>query len=210
MPHREFHLPILPYHHGDLAPAISKETVLFHYGRHHKGYVDKLNQLIADSPALEDARLEAIVRNSQGELFNNAAQAWNHTFYWQCLSANPKDYKPSGALAQALQQQFGSIEKFLEEFSSHAEKNFGSGWTWLVREEGGKLAILDTKNADTPITGNDDPLLVVDVWEHAYYIDYRNERKKHLDAVNRILNWRFASTCFDSAEEFSATQLMVA
>lgn len=204
-----FHLPILPYHHGDLAPAVSKETILFHYGRHHKGYVDKLNELIEGNP-LRDAGLEAIVRNSSGELFNNAGQAWNHTFFWQCLSPNPRDTKPSAALKAALDENFGSVEQFLEQFSEHATKNFGSGWTWLVRKEGGSLAIVDTKNADTPITGDDNPLLVVDVWEHAYYLDYRNERKRYLDAVGRIYNWRFASECFDSAEEFSATELMVA
>jgi Fe-Mn family superoxide dismutase len=204
-----FQLPILPYNHGDLAPAISKETILFHYGRHHKGYVNKTNELLKGTP-IKDANLEAIVRNSTGELFNNAAQAWNHTFYWQCLSPNPKDYKPSSALKRALESSFGSLEEFLEQFNDHAQKNFGSGWTWLVREPEGKLSILDTKNADTPITENCDPLLVADVWEHAYYIDYRNERKKHLEALSRVLNWKFASTCYDSAEEFSATRLMVA
>ena len=204
-----FHLPILPYHHGDLAPAISKETLLFHYGRHHKGYVDKLNELIAEHP-LRDAGLEAIVRNSTGELFNNAGQAWNHTFFWQCLSPDPKDYKPSQPLKGALDQAFGSLEQFLEKFSEHAVKNFGSGWTWLVRREDGGLEIVDTKNAETPISGDDTPLMVVDVWEHAYYLDYRNERQRYLEAVSRIFNWRFASECFDSAEEFSATELMVA
>ncbi len=204
-----FQLPILPYQHGDLAPAISKETILFHYGKHHKGYVEKLNELLQQSP-VKDANLEAIVRNSTGDLFNNAAQAWNHTFYWQYLSANPKEYKPSAVLKKAVDEAFGSTESFLEEFASHAEKNFGSGWTWLVRKANGKLAIVDTKNADTPITSDADPLLVVDVWEHAYYIDYRNERKKHLEAATRILNWKFASACYDSAEEFSATSLMVA
>jgi superoxide dismutase, Fe-Mn family len=204
-----FHLPILPYQHGDLAPAISKETILFHYGRHHKGYVDKMNELLEGSP-LKDSALEAIVRNSSGELFNNAAQAWNHTFYWQCLSPDVKEYKPSSALQRALEDSFGSLSSFLEQFASHAQKNFGSGWTWLIRKPGGQLGILNTSNAHTPITGDDDPLLVLDVWEHAYYIDYRNERKNHLAAVNRILNWKFASACFDSAEEFSATNLMVA
>lgn len=204
-----FQLPILPYNHGDLAPAISKETILFHYGRHHKGYVDKLNELLKGTP-VKDANLEAIVRNSTGELFNNAAQAWNHTFYWQCLSPNPHDYKPSKLLSRAIEEAFGSMDQFQSEFTEQAVKNFGSGWTWLVREQGGKLAILNTSNADTPITGDADPLLVADVWEHAYYIDYRNERKKHIEAVNRILNWKFASACFESAEEFSATKLMVA
>ncbi len=150
------------------------------------------------------------MRSANGELFNNAAQAWNHTFYWQCLSPDQKDYKQSPALKQAVEAEFGSNDQFFEKFIAHAEKNFGSGWTWLVREKSGKLAIVDTKNADTPITGDADPLLVVDVWEHAYYIDYRNERKKHLEAATRIMNWKFASQCFDSATEFSATKLMVA
>jgi len=204
-----FHLPLLPFHHDDLAPVISKETILFHYGRHHKGYVEKVNALIKGSP-LRESGLEAIVRNSSGELFNNAAQAWNHTFYWQCLSSSSKDYVPSPHLKRAIEGSFGSVDTFLEEFSLSAQNNFGSGWTWLVRGSAGKLAIRNTSNADTPITGDEDPLLVLDVWEHAYYIDYRNERKKHIQAVSRILNWKFASTCFDSAEEFSATELMVA
>lgn len=209
MSQHPFHLPILPYNHGDLASAISKETILFHYGRHHKGYVDKLNELV-EGTALEDARLEAIVRNSQGELFNNAAQAWNHTFYWHCLSPEKKDHQPSALLQQAIAGSFGSLEGFLEKFTDQAVKNFGSGWTWLVRDQAGKLSILNTKNAETPITGDDIPLLVADVWEHAYYIDYRNERKKHLEALRGILNWKFASARYDDKEEFEATPFMAA
>ncbi len=202
-----FQLPKLPYDQGALAPTMSQETFTYHYGKHHKAYIDKLNELISQSPQ-RDASLEEIVRKSEGGLFNNAAQAWNHTFFWHCLSPKAEDHKASAALQQAIDKKFGSTKAFMEQFVTQGVGNFGSGWTWLVRKEGGALDIVNTKNAETPITGKDVPLLVVDVWEHAYYVDYRNERKRFIESLNNIYNWRFASERFESAEVFAATPLM--
>ena len=202
-----FQLPKLPYDTSALAPTISKETFDFHYSKHHKAYIDKMNELLGDSP-LKGASLEEIVTKSSGGMFNNAAQSWNHTFYWYNFSPNPS--QPGSALEKAINEAFGSKDKFVEQLVAQGVANFGSGWTWLVRDNAGKVSILNTSNADNPLTKGLTPLLVADVWEHAYYIDYRNVRKGHLEAVAKILNWKFASERYDSNEIFNCTKLMQA
>lgn len=202
-----FHLPALSYGPDSLAPYLSEETLRYHYGKHHQAYVDKTNQLIETSD-LRDGTLEEIVRGSNGTLFNNAAQAWNHTFYWECLSPDEADRKPSQSLEDAICKAFGDRRGFLEKFATSAMENFGSGWTWLVRNGDGALSIQNSSNAGTPIKGGFAPLLVVDVWEHAYYIDYRNERKKYLESFMQVVNWRFVSERFDAQDVFNATNLM--
>ena len=184
-------LPALPYERDALQPHISAETLDYHYGRHHLAYVNNLNTLIQGTPQA-DASLEAIIRNSSGAVFNNAAQIWNHTFYWHSLSPNGGG-RPGGRLAEAIDRAFGSFEAFKADFDKSAIGNFGSGWTWLVQRADGSLGIVNTSNAATPITGSDRPLLTVDVWEHAYYIDYRNARPKYLDAFWQLVNWEFAA-----------------
>ncbi|HEY9513771.1 MAG TPA: Fe-Mn family superoxide dismutase, partial [Rhodanobacter sp.] len=173
-------LPPLPYEKNALEPHISAETLEFHYGKHHQGYVTNLNKMI-EGTEFADAALEDIIRKSSGGMFNNAAQTWNHTFYWNSMKPNGGG-APSGKLADAITKSFGSVEKFKEQFSKSATGNFGSGWTWLVQRPDGSLGIVNTSNAATPITGSDKPLFTTDVWEHAYYIDYRNARAKYLDA----------------------------
>ncbi|MCB1606368.1 MAG: superoxide dismutase [Fe] [Xanthomonadales bacterium] len=184
-------LPPLPYARDALAPHISAETIDFHYGKHHQTYVTNLNAMIKDTE--DDAKsLEEIVRSSSGGMFNNAAQIWNHTFYWNCLSPNGGG-DPSGKLADLIIAQFGSIEAFKDQFSKTSITTFGSGWGWLVQRPDGSLALTSTSNAATPITGDDTPLLTCDVWEHAYYIDYRNARPKYLEAFWNLVNWEFAA-----------------
>lgn len=184
-------LPALPYENNALEPHISKETLEFHYNKHHAGYVSKLNAAI-DGTDFANASLEDIVKQASGGLFNNAAQTWNHTFYWNSLSPNGGG-EPTGKLLEAINKAFGSVAKFKEEFSTAAAGNFGSGWTWLVQRADGGLAIVNTSNAATPITGADKPLLTLDVWEHAYYIDYRNARPKYIEAFWNLVNWEFAA-----------------
>ncbi len=183
-------LPPLPYEQDALEPHISKETLEFHYGKHHNTYVVKLNGLIEGSE--DDGKsLEEIVKSSSGGIFNNAAQVWNHSFYWNCLSPNGGG-APSGALASAIEANFGSLEEFKTKFTDSAVNNFGSGWTWLVQNADGGLAIVNTSNAATPLTeAGVTPLLTVDVWEHAYYIDYRNLRPKYMEAFWALVNWDF-------------------
>jgi Fe-Mn family superoxide dismutase len=184
-----FDLPPLPYAHDALAPVISRETLELHHGKHHKKYVDTMNQLLAEQP-VQAQTLEEVVRRSSGKLFNNAAQAWNHAFYWQCLT--PKGAKPSPAMRKLLESAFGSWEKFAEAFADAANGQFGSGWAWLVKKQGG-LEILATPNAETPMARGATCLLTIDVWEHAYYVDYRNQREKYVSAlINELLNWEFA------------------
>lgn len=186
-----FKLPELPYPKDALAPHISSETLEYHYGKHHKGYLDKLNKQVADTE-FESKSLEDVIKTAEGGMFNNAAQLWNHTFYWNSLSPEGGG-KPSGAIAEAIDASFGSFDKFKEEFTNSAKGNFGSGWTWLVQRVDSNLAIVNTGNAGTPVTEDDlTPLLTVDVWEHAYYIDYRNARAKYLDAFWALVNWTFA------------------
>ena len=187
-----FELPALPYAQNALQPHISAETLEFHYGKHHKTYVDKLNGLV-DGTDLAGKSLEEVVRASQGPVFNNAAQVWNHTFYWHCLSPNGGG-EAKGAVAKAIDSAFGSFAAFKEQFTNSAVNNFGSGWTWLVKGADGKLAIVNTGNAATPLTDKAlVPLLTVDVWEHAYYIDYRNARPKYMDAFWALVNWDFVN-----------------
>jgi Fe-Mn family superoxide dismutase len=186
-----FTLPALPYELDALAPHISKETLEFHYGKHHQTYVTNLNNLVAGTE-FENASLEDIVRKSSGGVFNNAAQVWNHTFYWNSLS--PKGGgEPSGKLLDAINGKWGTVAAFKEAFNKSAAGNFGSGWTWLVKKQDGSLDIVNTSNAATPLTTSDVPLLTCDVWEHAYYIDYRNARPKYLENFWSLVNWEFAA-----------------
>jgi superoxide dismutase, Fe-Mn family len=182
-----FSLPPLPYAEDALAPVISAETLKLHHGKHHKKYVDTANQLLEKEP-LRASSVEEVVRQAKGKLFNNAAQAWNHDFYWKSLS--PKRQRPSGALLHRLEKDFGSYEKFADAFSQAAIGQFASGWAWLV-EKGGKLEVTTTGNADTPMAHGIRCLLTVDVWEHAYYVDYRNERERYVSAILNCLNWGF-------------------
>ena len=187
-----FELPALPYAKDALAPHISAETLDFHYGKHHQTYVDNLNKMIPGTE-FADADLETIVKKSQGGMFNNAAQIWNHTFYWNSLSPNGGG-EPKGKLADAIVKAFGSFAAFKEEFTKVAIGTFGSGWAWLVQRADGSLGLVSTSNAATPITGADRPLLTCDVWEHAYYIDYRNARPKYVEAFWNLANWEFAAS----------------
>ncbi|MCF6235298.1 MAG: superoxide dismutase [Fe] [Gammaproteobacteria bacterium] len=190
----EHKLPELPYAMNALAPTISQETLEYHYGKHHKAYVTNLNNLIKGTE-FENASLEEIIKKSSGGLFNNAAQVWNHTFYWNSLSPNGGG-KPSGTLADAINAEFGSFEAFKEKFSTSAATNFGSGWTWLVKNQSGSLEIVNTSNAGCPLTDDKIPLLTCDVWEHAYYIDYRNVRPKYIEAFWSLVNWDFVASNF--------------
>src|SRR5690606_13216023 len=187
-------LPALPYDKTALAPYISEETLNFHYGKHHKGYVDKTNAAIAESK-LEKASLEVIIREAEGidqSLFNNAAQVWNHNFYWSSLS--PKGGgAPTGDIATLIDKSFGSHDEFSKKFAEAATGRFGSGWAWLVKARD-KLEIRTTSNAETPLTKGATPLLTLDVWEHAYYLDYQNARKKYVAAfLDHLVNWDFAN-----------------
>ncbi len=188
-----FELPALPYEKTALEPHISAETLEYHYGKHHKTYVDKLNGLV-DGTDMANKALEDVVKTATGGMFNNAAQVWNHTFYWNCLSPNGGG-APSGELAAKISESFGSVDKFKDEFTNSAVGNFGSGWTWLVQKRDGALAIVNTDDAETPLTDESvTPLLTVDVWEHAYYIDYRNARPKYMEAFWALVNWDFVAS----------------
>ena len=184
-------LPPMPYPLDALQPHISKETLETHYGKHHQAYVTNLNNLVKGSE-FENASLEEIIRKSTGGIFNNAAQVWNHTFYWHCLSPKAGG-EAKGALAQAISRKFGSFATFKEAFSKSAVENFGSGWTWLVKKTDGTVDIVNTSNAATPLTGPDKPLLTCDVWEHAYYVDYRNRRPDYVAAFWNLVHWEFAA-----------------
>jgi Fe-Mn family superoxide dismutase len=191
-----FELPLLPYADTALEPIYSAKTISFHYGKHHKAYVDNLNKLLAGNP-LETKALEEIIRSVAGDatkagVFNNAAQIWNHTFFWHSMKPGGGG-KPSGALAQKIEAAFGSYEKFAEQFKAAAVGRFGSGWAWLVAD-GDTLKIVSTPNAETPITAGLKPLITVDVWEHAYYLDYQNRRPDFVQAfLDHLVNWDFAA-----------------
>ena len=190
-----FELPPLPYNRDALVPYISEETLDFHYGKHHQAYVTNLNNL-DEGTENADKSLEEVVRSSEGGLFNNAAQVWNHTFYWNSLAPNAGG-APTGALADAIDAAFGSYDDFKAKFTASAAGNFGSGWTWLVKNAAGELEIVNTSNAGTVITDESlTPLLTCDVWEHAYYVDYRNARPEYLKNFWEIVNWDFASANF--------------
>jgi len=186
-----FELPPLPWTDDALAPHISAETIAYHYGKHHQAYVDNLNKLTAGTD-WEGKSLEEVVKGSEGGLFNNAAQVWNHTFYWSSLSPNGGG-EPDGALADKIAASFGGFAAFKEKFTSAAIGRFGSGWAWLVDKPGEGLSIETTPNAETPLTYQCKPLLTCDVWEHAYYIDYRNARPKYLEHFWELVNWDFAA-----------------
>ena len=187
-------LPALPYAMNALEPTISQETLEYHYGKHHQTYVTNLNNLVPGTE-FENASLEDIVMKSSGGVFNNAAQIWNHTFYWNCLSPNGGG-APSGDLAGAIDKAFGSFDEFKKTFATSAATNFGSGWTWLVKNSDGGVEIVNTSNAANPMTDGKTPLLTVDVWEHAYYIDYRNARPKYLEEIWNLINWDFVAGNF--------------
>jgi Fe-Mn family superoxide dismutase len=187
----EHTLPPLPYAKDALQPHISAETLEYHHGKHHQTYVTNLNNLIKGTE-YENMSLEEIIKKSSGGLFNNSAQVWNHTFFWNCMSPNGGG-APTGKVADAINAKWGSFDKFKEEFNKAALGNFGSGWTWLVQKTDGSVDIVNTSNAGTPLTTADKPLLTADVWEHAYYIDYRNARAKFLEAFWNVANWDFVN-----------------
>ncbi|RZJ84796.1 MAG: superoxide dismutase [Fe] [Massilia sp.] len=187
----EHQLPALPYAKDALQPHISAETLEYHHGKHHQTYVTNLNNMIKGTE-YENMSLEEIIQKSTGGVFNNSAQVWNHTFFWNCMSPNGGG-APTGKVADAINAKWGSFDKFREEFNKSALGNFGSGWTWLVQKTDGSVDIVNTSNAGTPLTTTDKPLLTADVWEHAYYIDYRNARAKFLDAFWNVANWEFVN-----------------
>ena len=190
-----FELPALPYAKDALAPHISAETLDYHHGKHHKAYVDKLNTLVPGTE-FEGKSLEEVIKSSSGPVFNNAAQIWNHTFYWHCLSPNGGG-APTGAVADAITKAFGSFDKFKEDFTNSAINNFASSWTWLVKKADGSVAIVNTSNAATPLTdASVTPILTIDLWEHAYYIDYRNSRPNYINAFWALVNWDFVNANF--------------
>ncbi len=186
-----FKLPELPYAKNALEPFISEETLEFHYGKHHQTYVNNLNNLTSGSD-LDNDDLENVIKDSEGGVFNNAAQVYNHTFYWNCMAANA-GWEAYEKIAELINRDFWDFETFKEKFSISAATNFGSGWTWLVKTTEGKLEIVNTSNADTVITTDKTPLLVIDVWEHAYYIDTRNARPKYIENFWNLVNWDFVN-----------------
>ncbi|OGT37798.1 MAG: superoxide dismutase [Gammaproteobacteria bacterium RIFCSPHIGHO2_12_FULL_38_14] len=189
-----FSLPKLPYEMDALAPIISKETLEYHYGKHHQAYVTNLNNLTKDTE-FADQSLEEVIMKSSGGIFNNAAQVWNHTFYWSCMT--PKSAgEPQGKLADAIKKKFESFDEFKKLFTQSGTTLFGSGWTWLVKNNAGELEIINTSNAQLPMKENKKALLTCDVWEHAYYIDYRNARPKYLENFWKLVNWDFVQDNF--------------
>ena len=189
-----FELPALPYSMDALAPIISQETLEYHYGKHHQTYVTNLNNLVPGTE-FEGKSLEDIIMSSSGGMFNNAAQIWNHTFYWNCMGPAGNN-QPQGELADAINSAFGSFETFKEKSSQTAITTFGSGWAWLVKNAEGALELLSTSNAATPMTENKKALLTCDVWEHAYYIDFRNARPKYVEGWWELVNWEFVASQF--------------
>ncbi len=190
-----FELPKLPYELDALQPYISKETLEYHYGKHHQAYVTNLNNLIKDTE-FASMSLEDIIMKSSGGMFNNAAQVWNHTFYWHCMTPKSNG-QPSGALADAINKKFGSFDEFKKAFTQSAITCFGSGWTWLVKNAQGELEIVNTSNAGLPMKDGKQALLTCDVWEHAYYIDYRNLRAKYVENFWQLTNWDFVAKNFE-------------
>ena len=192
-----FELPPLPYEKNALEPHISAETLEFHYGKHHQTYVTNLNNLVKGTE-FEGKGLEDVVKTSSGGIFNNAAQVWNHTFYWNCLAPNAGG-EPTGAVAEAITKSFGSFAEFKAQFTDAAVKNFGAGWTWLVKKADGSLAIVSTSNAATPLTTDATPLLTVDVWEHDYYQKFRNKRPENVKGCWDVVDWEKAAEHIASA-----------
>ena len=191
----EHTLPALPFAHDALAPAMSKETLEYHHDKHHNAYVTNLNNL-QKGTEFESMTLEEIIKKASGGIYNNAAQVWNHTFFWSCIKP-AGGAEPKGALADAINAKWGSYAAFKEAFTKSAVGNFGSGWTWLVRKADGSVDIVNTSNAGCPLTGADKALITIDVWEHAYYIDFRNARPKFVETyLNSLVNWDFAAKNF--------------
>ncbi len=190
-----YHLPELPYSKDSFGATISSETFDYHYGKHHQTYITNLNNLIKGTEWENKTLDEIVVGCKDQKIFNNAAQHWNHTFYWYCLT--PEKNEPTGPLLDAINSRWGSVQKFTEDFSSQAVANFGSGWTWLAKQ-GNDIAIVNTSNAGNPLTSNYQPLLTVDIWEHAYYIDYRNARAKYVENFSNLINWKFVEGNFSS------------
>jgi Fe-Mn family superoxide dismutase len=194
----EITLPKLPYEMNALEPHISAETLNFHYFKHHQGYVDKTNKLLRNTP-MEGWSLEDVVKWSRNKVHNNAAQVWNHNFYWQCMIPASKAKQPELSLKGAIRESFGGQHQFFEQFTHKAMEHFGSGWAWLIRDSEGGLSIQTTHDAESPLCAAEDvrPLLVCDLWEHAYYIDFRNERARYLESFYQVINWEFVSECYD-------------
>lgn len=192
-----FQQPPLPFAMDALTPFLSEEQLMYHYGKHHAAYFKNLNGLVEGKPEAE-MTLREVVLGSAGPVFNNAAQAWNHTFFWESMT--PKGGgKPQGALAEAIDRDFGSFDAFRKVMSEAAVKLFGSGWAWLASDKEGKLEVMPLGNADTPLKHGKEPVLTIDVWEHAYYVDYRNERGKFVDAFWTAANWEHAAKCYAKA-----------
>ena len=187
-----FSLPPLPYEMNALEPHISSETLEFHYGKHHQTYVNNLNGLVEGTDNASKS-LEEIIMSSDGGLFNNAAQVWNHTFYWNCMGPNGGG-NPTGSAADAINQAFGSFDNFKDQFSKSAATNFGSGWTWLVKNSSGTVEIQNTSNAGCPMTSGNKALLTIDVWEHAYYVDKRNARPAYIESWWNLVNWDYVNS----------------
>lgn len=188
-----FKLPELPYKLDELEPYISEKTLSYHYGKHHKAYIDNLNGLLEnEGDRYEGKNVEEIVADSQGKIFNNAAQAYNHTFYWYCMSPLTEEAnEPSPSLSKILTDNFGGVEEFKAKFTEVAKTHFGSGWAWLLKKKDGSIEIAGMHDADTPLMNGDTPLLALDVWEHAYYLDYQNSRPDYIEAFWKVVNWRF-------------------
>ncbi len=199
-----FELLKLPYAKHTLEPFISEKTIEYHYGKHHRAYVNNLNNLVAKDDSLKEKKLTDIIRQYAevgGAIFNNAAQVWNHSFYWECLTppSNEDANEPSGKLADAIIEIFGSFEAFKDQFSQKAMSTFGSGWVWLIKNKNGKLEVLSTSNAANPMSAGHTPLLTCDVWEHAYYLDTKNDRSKYISNFWSLVNWAFVAHQFEMA-----------
>lgn len=204
-----FKLPQLPYPKTGLAPFLGDEQMTFHYEKHHKAYIDNLNKFLETDPSLKAKTLEEIVLSSTGGIFNNSAQAWNHTFFWFNMAPAGQGGQPSGELAAAITRDFGSLDDLKGKFVDGGVKTFGSGWIWLCVDTAGKLSLVSTSNAQVPFTGNGPvPLMVADVWEHAYYVDYRNARQKFLETFWSHVNWKFVSENFASKKVRDLTKAM--
>ncbi len=205
-----FKLPQLPYAKTALAPFLNEEQMTFHYDKHHKAYIDNLNKFMETDASLKNKSLEEIVLTSSGGVFNNAAQIWNHTFYWFNMAPAGQGGQPTGALADAIKRDFGSLDELKAKFVEGGVKTFGSGWIWLCTDGTGKLTLVSTSNAAVPFTSNGPvPLMVSDVWEHAYYIDYRNARQKYLETFWNHINWNFVSENYTSKKVRDLTKSMI-
>lgn len=205
-----FKLPQLPYAKTALAPFLNEEQMTYHYDKHHKAYIDNLNKFIETDSSLKGKSLEEIVLSSSGGIFNNAAQIWNHTFYWFNMAPAGQGGQPTGPLMDAITRDFGSLDELKAKFVDGGVKTFGSGWIWLCTDAAGKLSLVSTSNAAVPFTNNGPtPLMVADVWEHAYYVDYRNLRQKYLETFWSHVNWNFVSENYTSKKVRDLTKAMV-